>query len=211
MDPCASPSPEANPDPIFDPVADFALICVACSLVALVIGLAVVAGMYDRAACREERRRERARAEAFTTTAQFYVYDATRGPPPNPHSSADYVADQEIALDDDGEPKAVSGAALYASHVTPGPPAPPVARAALGGGRLQRLWLLHGSTGGGKNTAAGERRLRRLAELRESGDRLAAAQQGLGSMPPPIAAAETDTDGETEGFSVRRPIQPERV
>ena len=117
---------------------------------------------------RRTRKKEKAREErqnVFEATANFYEYDPMRLPPPVP-SAADGDAQEGVALDAKGEPLSLRGSLLYGRFVWPGAPSPPEARSAGGAGRLQRLWLARGGVGGGKNTAAGERRLQKMAAAR---------------------------------------------
>ena len=116
----------------------------------------------------KDAKEEKLRLRAFTSTAQFYKYEPHKIQLPDPNMVAKQLYPDANAFDADdlGEPAAASGASLYGKWVTRGHEPPEPAALAMGGGRLQRLWLARGGAGGGKMTGSAERRLRRLATMR---------------------------------------------
>ena len=160
------PAPPAGP-PLLpsDPQAAWILVASLAGSWVLLLLFGVCVHFAEK---RRSRKKEKAREErqnVFEATANFYEYDPKRLPPPVP-SAADGDAQEGVALDAKGEPLSLRGSLLYGRFVWPGAPSPPEARSAGGAGRLQRLWLARGGVGGGKNTAAGERRLQKMAAAR---------------------------------------------
>ena len=161
------PAPPAGP-PLLpnDPQAAWILVASLAGSWVLLLLFGVCVHFAEKRRTRKKEKAREERQNVFEATANFYEYDPKRLPPPVPSCVSPSAAEgtgggdtqEGVALDAKGEPLSLRGSLLYGRFVWPGAPSPPEARSAGGAGRLQRLWLARGGVGGGKNTAAGERR-----------------------------------------------------
>mmetsp|Transcript_4799 Transcript_4799/g.11718 ORF Transcript_4799/g.11718 Transcript_4799/m.11718 type:complete len:260 (+) Transcript_4799:113-892(+) len=127
-----------------------------------------------------EDQKERRRISNFMGVTQFYEYEPRKIVLLSEAVLKTVYDEKTLEVDSAGEPLALTGERLYPHHVSNGAPSPPPAQNALGGGRLQRLWLMRGAGSSGRDPRAAERRLQRTAA-----ERAERSQCNSSLAPPP--------------------------